>query len=99
MPAHGGNTPVHEAVMQNNAGLVQKLFDLKADINIESGPDNKYATPLKMAIERKKKKAAAKLQELAALMQIEHEYEESSDGEFKAIGGGEYVPRVKGHAV
>merc|ERR1711972_254483 len=72
MPAFGGNTPVHEGVMQNNPGIIQKLFDLKADVNIESGPDNGFATPLKMAIDRKKKKAAKKLRELGALERIEH---------------------------
>merc|ERR1712217_943780 len=61
MPAFGGNTPVHEGVMQNNPDIIQKLFDLKADINIESGPEHGFATPLKMAIDRKKKKAAKKL--------------------------------------
>lgn len=70
MPAVGGNTPVHEAVMQNNAEIIQKLFDLKADINIESGPENHFATPLTMALERKKKKAAKKLQELKALEKV-----------------------------
>ncbi|CAJ1348684.1 unnamed protein product [Effrenium voratum] len=70
MPAAGGNTPAHEAVMQNNAEIIQKLFDLKADINIESGPANHFATPLAMAIGRKKKKAAKKLQELKALEKV-----------------------------
>eukprot|EP00913_Durusdinium_trenchii_P001844 g1710.t1 len=70
MPAVGGNTPVHEGVMQNNPEIIQKLFDLKADINIESGPDNHFATPLAMALERKKKKAAKKLQELNALEKV-----------------------------
>jgi len=96
MPAFGGNTPVHEGVMQNNPGIIHKLFDLKADINIESGPDNGFATPLRMAIYRKKKKAQKKLRELGALEKIEHEYEESSEGEFLPIGNGEFVPRVLG---
>jgi hypothetical protein len=96
MPAFGGNTPVHEGVMQNNPSIIQKLFDLNADINIESGPEHGFATPLKMATDRKKKKAAKKLKELGALERIEHEYEESSEGEFQAIGDGEYAPRVKG---
>jgi len=96
MPAFGGNTPVHEGVMQNNPAIIQKLFDLKADINIESGPENGFATPLKMAIDRKKKKAQKKLRELGALERIEHEYEDSSEGEFVPIGNGEFVPRVLG---
>merc|ERR1719321_62781 len=58
MPAFGGNTPIHEGVMQNNPSIVQKLIDLKADMNVESGPDNHFATPLKMARDRKKKKVA-----------------------------------------
>ena len=36
-------------------------------MNVESGPENHFATPLRMALERKKKKAAKKLQELQAL--------------------------------
>mmetsp|Transcript_23756 Transcript_23756/g.66725 ORF Transcript_23756/g.66725 Transcript_23756/m.66725 type:complete len:480 (-) Transcript_23756:101-1540(-) len=96
MPAFGGNTPVHEGVMQNNPDIIKKLFDLNADINIESGPENGYATPLRMAIDRKKKKAAKKLRELGALEKIEHEYADSTDGEFEAVGDGEYQPRVKG---
>ena len=36
-------------------------------MNVESGPENHFATPLRMALERKKKKAAKKLQELKAL--------------------------------
>merc|ERR1719414_2113131 len=55
MPAFGGNTPVHEAVMQNDPSTVQRLFELRADVNIESGPDNGFATPLRMAIDRKKR--------------------------------------------
>jgi hypothetical protein len=94
MPAFGGNTPVHEAVMQNNAEMIQKLLDLKADINIESGPDNDYATPLKMALDRRKKKAAKKLQALGALEKIEgHEYEDVSEGDFELVGGGARVTR------
>merc|ERR1711972_497644 len=96
MPAFGGNTPVHEGVMQNNPDIISKLFDLRADINIESGPEHGFATPLKMAIDRKKKKAVKKLKELGALEKIEHEYEDSSGGEFEAVGDGEYEPRVKG---
>jgi len=97
MPAFGGNTPVHEAVMQNNVDMIQKLFELKADINIESGPEHKFSTPLKMALDRKRKKAAAKLQELGALEKIEGiEYEDSTDGEFEPTGDGEYKPVIKG---
>lgn len=97
MPAFGGNTPVHEAVMQNNADMIQKLFELKADINIESGPEHKFSTPLKMALDRKRKKAAAKLQDLGALEKIEGiEYEDSTDGEFEPTGDGEYRPVIKG---
>ncbi|CAE7227681.1 hace1 [Symbiodinium natans] len=70
MPAIGGNTAVHEGVMQNNPGIIQKLFELKADINIESGPDNQFATPLRMALDRKKKKAAKLLKELGAVEQV-----------------------------
>mmetsp|Transcript_16356 Transcript_16356/g.38722 ORF Transcript_16356/g.38722 Transcript_16356/m.38722 type:complete len:468 (-) Transcript_16356:63-1466(-) len=70
MPAVGGNTAVHEGTMQNNPGIIQKLFDLKANINIESGPDNHFATPLRMAIDRKKKKAAKLLKELGALEEV-----------------------------
>ncbi|CAE7041984.1 unnamed protein product [Symbiodinium microadriaticum] len=70
MPAVGGNTAVHEGVMQNNPGIIQKLFELKADINIESGPDNQFATPLKMALDRKKKKAAKVLKDLGAIEQV-----------------------------
>lgn len=36
-------------------------------MNVESGPENHFATPLRMALEKKKKKAAKKLQELKAL--------------------------------
>jgi len=97
MPAFGGNTAVHEAVMQNNPDIIQKLVDLKANANIESGPENKFATPLKMALDRKKKKASKKLQELGAVERIEgHEYEEISDGEFEPAPSGGYVPKVKG---
>lgn len=96
MPAFGGNTLVHEGVMQNNPAIIQKLFDLKADINVESGPENGFATPLKMAIDRKKKKAQKKLRELGALERIEHELADSSEGEFVAVEGGEFVPRVLG---
>merc|ERR1712060_385210 len=64
MPAFGGNTAVHEGVMQNNPDIIKKLFALKADINIESGPEHGYATPLKMAMDRKKKKAAKKTQRI-----------------------------------
>jgi ankyrin repeat protein len=97
MPAFGGNTPVHEAVMQNNPSIIQKLFDLKADVNIESGPEHGFATPLKMATDRKKKKAAKKLKELGAIERVEHDYEDdSSGGEYQRVGNGEYVPRVKG---
>jgi len=96
MPAFGGNTPVHEGVMQNNPSIIQKLFDLRADINIESGPDSGFATPLKMAIDRKKKKAAKILRELGALERIEHDYADSSEGELAALGDGELVPRVLG---
>lgn len=70
MPAFGGNTPVHEGVMQNNPGIIQVLLGLRADINVQSGPDNDYATPLRMAIARKKKKAAKMLQSLGALEAI-----------------------------
>lgn len=96
MPAFGGNTPVHEAVMQNSPEVIRELFSLRADINVESGPDNGFATPLKMAMERKRRKAQRCLQELGALEHIEHEYEDSSEGEFQAIGDGEFVVRVKG---
>jgi len=95
MPAFGGHTPVHEAVMQNNPDIIQKLLDLKADINIESGPDTEFSTPLKMAIDRKKKKAAKKLQALGALEKIDgHEYEDVSEGDFEPGVGGDSVPRV-----
>jgi len=96
MPAFGGNTPVHEGVMQNNPDIIAKLFELKADINIESGPDHGFATPLAMATQRKKKKAMRKLIELKAIEKVEHEYEDSSEGEFALSGDGEYVPRVRG---
>jgi aerobic-type carbon monoxide dehydrogenase small subunit (CoxS/CutS family) len=97
MPAFGGNTPVHEAVMQNNPDMIQKLLDLKADVNIESGPENGFSTPLKMAMDRKKKKAAKKLQALGALEKIEgHEYEDFSEGEAEPGVGGGYMPRVTG---
>lgn len=97
MPAFGGNTPMHEAVMQNTPSIIQKLVELKANINIESGPEHQFATPLKMARERKKKKAAKLLESLGALEKIEgHEYEESSEGEFEKNVDGNYVPRVKG---
>jgi len=95
MPAFGGNTPVHEAVMQNNPDIIQQLFDLKADINVESGPDHGFATPLRMAIDRKKKKAMKKLQELSAVEHVDHEYEDSSEDEYEPIGAGEYRPRLR----
>jgi len=94
MPAFGGNTPVHEGVMQNNPAIIQKLLELKADINIESGPEHEFATPLKMARDRKKKKAAKLLESLGALEEITgHEYEEPTEEE---VASGNYVPRVKG---
>mmetsp|Transcript_59316 Transcript_59316/g.138166 ORF Transcript_59316/g.138166 Transcript_59316/m.138166 type:complete len:480 (-) Transcript_59316:402-1841(-) len=96
MPAFGGNTPMHEGVMQNNPDVIAKLFECKADINVESGPDHGFATPLAMAMTRKKKKAMKKLKDLGALEKVDHEYEESSEGEFAPVGGGEYVPKVKG---
>jgi len=99
MPAFGGNTPVHEAVLQNSPDLVQKLFDLNADINIESGPDNDFCTPLRMAMERKRKKAMKKLKELGALERIEHEYEEPEEGEIEKVGEGEYRLKVRGRLV
>lgn len=96
MPAFGGNTPIHEAVMQNNPSIIQKLVELKANLNIESGPEHQFATPLKMARERKKKKAAKLLESLGALERIEgHEYD-SSEGEFEKDADGNYVARVKG---
>merc|ERR1719265_1144799 len=100
MPAFGGNTPVHEAVMQNNPDIIQTLLNVGADINIESGPDHSFATPLKMAVDRKKKKAAKKLQDLGALEKIDGlEYEDSTDGEFEPTGTGDYKPVVKGRFV
>merc|ERR1719240_1200063 len=94
MPAFGGNTPIHEGVMQNNPSIIQKLVELKANMNIESGPEHKFATPLKMARDRKKKKAAKILESLGALEQIEgHEYD---DGEFEKDAEGNLVPRVSG---
>lgn len=69
-PAFGGNTPIHEAVMQNDAAMIKTLFDLGADINVQSGPSNDLATPLRMATDRKKKKAANVLKELGALEDI-----------------------------
>eukprot|EP00931_Biecheleriopsis_adriatica_P053059 TRINITY_DN30995_c0_g1_i1.p1 TRINITY_DN30995_c0_g1~~TRINITY_DN30995_c0_g1_i1.p1 ORF type:complete len:485 (-),score=125.63 TRINITY_DN30995_c0_g1_i1:51-1472(-) len=93
MPAFGGNTPVHEGVMQNNPDIIQTLFDLKADINIESGPENGYATPLKMAVERKKKKAAKKLRDLGAIEQVGGD--DTSAGEYEPSGEGEYRLRRK----
>mmetsp|Transcript_116735 Transcript_116735/g.341765 ORF Transcript_116735/g.341765 Transcript_116735/m.341765 type:complete len:478 (-) Transcript_116735:47-1480(-) len=95
MPAFGGNTPVHEAVMKNDADMIKKLLDLNADINIESGPEHSFATPLKMAMVRNKKKAMRKLKELGAIEKVEHELEDSSDGEF-ALADGEFVPKVRG---
>lgn len=89
MPAFGGNTPVHEGVMQNNADIIQKLFSLGANINIESGPENDYATPLKMANDRKKKKAAKKLKDLKALEKIL--WEDGVDPE-SARGAGRSLP-------
>lgn len=97
MPAFGGNTPIHEGVMQNNPAIIQKLVDLKADMNIESGPEHGFATPLKMARDRKKKKAAKLLESLGALEQISgHEYEEVSDSEVTGDGESSRAPRVKG---
>merc|ERR1711871_1221691 len=97
MPAFGGNTPIHEGVMQNNPAIIQKLVDLKADMNIESGPEQGFATPLKMARARKKKKAAKLLESLGALEQISgHEYEEVSECEVTGDAEGSRVPRVKG---
>jgi len=61
--------------MQNNLATLQRLFDLRADINVESGPEHGYATPLRMAEDRKKK-AAELLSDLGALRIIEHEYED-----------------------
>lgn len=84
MPAFGGNTPVHEGVMQNNPDIIAKLFALGADINVESGPENHYATPLRMAIDRKKKKAARKLKELGALEKVDHGLD---DDELERIRG------------
>jgi len=97
LPAFGGNTPVHEGVMANNPDIIKKLLELKADINVESGPDNDFATPLKMAEERKKKKAAKALRAMGALERIQHEYEDSSEGEFEPVSGSdnEYQPRRK----
>mmetsp|Transcript_470 Transcript_470/g.1099 ORF Transcript_470/g.1099 Transcript_470/m.1099 type:complete len:488 (-) Transcript_470:106-1569(-) len=77
MPALGGNTPVHEGVMQNNPSIIKHLRELGANINIQSGPDNHCATPLRMAIDRKKKKAAKYLVEVGALEAIKDE--DSSD--------------------
>lgn len=97
MPAFGGNTPVHEGVMQNNPAIIQKLLELKANINIESGPEHGFATPLKMARDRKKKKAAKLLESLGALeMIMGHEYDEPSEQE---VASGNYVPRVKGRSI
>merc|ERR1719401_1009098 len=93
-PAFGGNTAVHEAVMLNNPEMIQKLFDLGANINIESGPENGFATPLKMAEERKKKKALKKLTALGAIEKVQHEYEEDSDGDFEMDPEGELKPKV-----
>lgn len=93
-PAFGGNTPVHEAVMQNNPDIIQALFDLKADVNIESGPDHSFATPLTMATQRKKKKAAKKLKELGAIAKLP-EHTSSSEGEYEALGDGEYRMRLR----
>lgn len=91
MPAFGGNTPVHEAVMHNSPDMIECLARLGSDINIESGPEHRFQTPLKMAMERKKKKAAKALQELGGQLVIEgHEYEEESADEPDA------APRVKG---
>jgi len=97
LPAFGGNTPVHEGVMANNPEIIKKLLELKADINCESGPDNDFATPLKMAEDRKKKKAAKALRAMGALERLQHEYEDSSEGEFEPMSGSdnEYQPRRK----
>jgi hypothetical protein len=80
IPAFGGNTPVHEAVMQNSPAMIQKLVELKANMNIESGPEHQFSTPLRMARDRKKKKAARALETLGALEKIEggHEREDGS---------------------
>lgn len=98
MPAFGGNTPIHEAVMQNSPAIIKKLVELKANPNVETGPEHGFATPLKMAIDRKKKKAAKMLESLGALQTIEgHEYEDDSeDGEAKKDADGNVVRRVTG---
>merc|ERR1712217_623611 len=80
--------------MLNNPEMIQKLFDLGANINIESGPEHGFATPLKMAEERKKKKAFKKLTSLGAIEKVQHEYEDSSEGEFEPDGSGDYRPRI-----
>lgn len=70
MPTFEGNTPVHEGVLSNNPGIIKKLMELRADINLESGPGHEFATPLKMAIQRKKKKSAKMLRALGALEMV-----------------------------
>lgn len=94
IPAPGGNTAMHEAVIKNSPKLIQELARLGCDCNIESGPNNEYQTPLKMAITRRRKRATKALKELGALEQLEHEYDDES--EWEATGDGEYIPIVKG---
>merc|ERR1712151_477119 len=72
-PAFGGNTPLHESVMKDSPELIKRLFELAANINVESGPEHDFATPLAMAISRHKEKAATQLRELGALEQLPHE--------------------------
>jgi hypothetical protein len=93
-PAFGGNTAVHEGVMLNNPQIIKTLFELNANINIESGPEHDFATPLKMAEERKKKKAYKMLQSLGAIEKVQHEYEDSSAGEYEPDGEGDFRPRI-----
>merc|ERR1712066_555395 len=77
-----------------NPEIIKKLYELGANINVESGPENGFDTPLKMAEERKKKKAFKMLSSLGAIEKVQHEYEDSSEGEYEPDGTGDYRPRI-----